>query len=246
VNIYLYCEGKGVVIMISNERREELDKACKDITSENDKITLRALKVLSRTSEEEVELFSDNVKVIISLLTHTNNEIVAYTCWTIGQIGFKRPELVGPAVEKIKLLINDEDAGIREYAIWALGRIGRSKVSYVSDFIPALLTKTKDPEPRIRMNCIWACENIATNYPDLFKDYIPVFIELLSDSDTKYVRPEAPEIFRVIGSIRPQLVECAIPVLEEKLNDDCRVTCIHSRGALKAIKKAISLKSNKS
>jgi HEAT repeat protein len=231
--------------MISNERREELNKACKDIASENDKIILSALKVLSRTSKEEVDLFSDNVEVIISLLTYVNKEIVAYTCWTLGQIGYKRPELVGPAVEKIKVLINDEDVSIREYAIWALGRIGRSNVNYVADFIPTLLKKTKDPEPKIRMNCIWACENIATNHPDLFKDYIPVFIELLSDNDTKYVRPEAPEIFRVIGSRRPQLVECAIPVLEEKLNDDCRVTCIHSRGALRAINKANLLKSNK-
>lgn len=87
------------------------------------------------------------------------------------------------------------------------------------------------------MNVIWVSENIATVCPEWFSTTSPVFLRLLDDPDTRYVRPEAPEIFRVIGKRRPDLVAAALPALTAKLDDVCRVTRIHVQGALNAIQK---------
>ena len=61
-----------------------------------------------------------------------------------------------------------------------------------------------------------------------------LFVELLNDSDDR-VRMEAPEIFRVLGKRRPELVQ---PYLQELANlsenDPNRVVRIHAFGAIKA------------
>jgi HEAT repeat protein len=70
---------------------------------------------------------------------------------------------------------------------------------------------------------------------------VPLFIRLLDDPDTQRVRREAPEILRVIGKRQPEIVECAIPKLVEKLSDEDKVLRIHAQGALDAIRKSSKL-----
>lgn len=81
---------------------------------------------------------------------------------------------------------------------------------------------------------IWASENIAVNTPDVFEGRMEAFRALLYDPDDR-VRMEAPEIFRVLGKRRPDLVS---PYLEElrriSESDANRVVRIHCLGAVKA------------
>lgn len=91
-----------------------------------------------------------------------------------------------------------------------------------------------DEDARVRLSFIWASENIATNMPDVYKNYMAIFAELLHDADDK-VRMEAPEIFRVLGKRRPELVRPYLDLLLQiSETDDNRVVRIHCLGAIKA------------
>ena len=69
----------------------------------------------------------------------------------------------------------------------------------------ALLSLNRDDKPNVRLSFIWACENIVSNTPEVFAKWLPVFGAMLDDENEK-VRMEAPEIFRVIGKRKPELV----------------------------------------
>lgn len=205
------------------------------LESKDVKLVCHSLKQISRVRNEELELLEELIPIIIALLDSPSSDIRSCCCWTLGQIGFHKPDWVENAMPRLAKLIVDPEAKVREKAIWTTGRIGRAKPDLVKEYIQLILDKAEDVEPKVRMNCIWACENIATVYPEWFSTVIPVFIRLLDDPDTKYVRSEAPEIFRVIGKRRPDIVSFAIPKLIEKTQDDCRVTRVHAKGALRAI-----------
>ena len=92
----------------------------------------------------------------------------------------------------------------------------------------------EDDEARVRLAFVWASENIATNTPGIYEGHMPTFAKLLYDENEK-VRTEAPEIFRVLGKRRPELV---MPYIEELRRvseaDGNRVVRIHCLGAIKA------------
>ena len=91
-----------------------------------------------------------------------------------------------------------------------------------------------DEEPKVRLSFIWASENIAANNPDIYAEHMPVFAGLLRDADDK-VRMEAPEIFRVLGRRRPELVRPFTEQLRQiSETDKNRVVRIHCLGAIKA------------
>ena len=91
-----------------------------------------------------------------------------------------------------------------------------------------------DEEPNVRLSFIWASENIATNTPDIYSEYLSVFERLLHDQNDK-VRMESPEIFRVLGKRRPELVLPYLDLLQKiSETDENRVVRIHSLGAIKA------------
>ena len=63
---------------------------------------------------------------------------------------------------------------------------------------------------------------------------MPVFEKLLHDADDR-VRMEAPEIFRVLGKRRPELVRPYVELLQRiSETDSNRVVRIHCLGAIKA------------
>ena len=126
---------------------------------------------------------------------------------------------------------------LRERALNALGRIGRADFSLIKTYWRDLFLFAKDEAPNVRQNFIWASENIATNTPDVYTGYMQIFAELLADSDDK-VRMEAPEIFRVLGKRKPELVAPYIDLLLKiSESDSNRVVRIHSKGAIKAFQK---------
>lgn len=174
---------------------------------------------------------------VFNLLDSLDPEVCARSCWAVGQVGFRRPEWTQAIIPRLTTFTGSASPTVREKSIWALGRIGRAGPALVEASIPLILSCAHDLDPKVRLSVIWACENIATVRPEWFAPYVPVLMALLDDPDTRYVRGEAPEIFRVLGKRRADLVQAAIPKLTEKLTDDCRVTRIHVAGALRAIEK---------
>ncbi len=116
----------------------------------------------------------------------------------------------------------------------ALGRIGRAEHALVLPYFDVLMELCRDPASDVRMHGIWACENIATTAPELFESRMDAFAHLLGD-DAERVRMEAPEIFRVVGKRRRDLVEPYLPALRTLAEtDENRVVRIHAAGAVKA------------
>ena len=65
-----------------------------------------------------------------------------------------------------------------------------------------------------------------------------IFAELLANPDDK-VRMEAPEIFRVLGKRKPEIVAPYIELFSKISETDTnKVVQIHSKGAIKAFQKA--------
>ena len=134
----------------------------------------------------------------------------------------------------IATLLDSQAPLLRERSVSALGRIGRGDYQVIEPYWADLFRFASDVEPKVRLSFIWASENIATNTPDIYKDYMPVFAQLLHDADDK-VRMEAPEIFRVMGKRRPELVRPYLDLLLQiSETDDNRVVRIHCLGAIKA------------
>ena len=69
---------------------------------------------------------------------------------------------------------------------------------------------------------------------------MPIFTELLHDSDDK-VRMEAPEMFRVMGKRRPDMVRPFLEILQSLAeNDPNPVVRIHSAGAIRITNETLS------
>ena len=158
--------------------------------------------------------------------------------WLLGEMGLQYPEKIRKWVPAISDFLNSSEPLLRERALNALGRIGRADFTLIKAYWKDFFHFAKDEAPNVRLNFIWASENIATNTPDIYKGYMDFFAELLSDPDDK-VRMEAPEIFRVLGKRKPELVAPYIDLLSKiSESDSNRVVRIHSKGAITAFQKA--------
>ena len=171
---------------------------------------------------------------VAKYLNFPSDKIKAKVLWMLGELGLKNPERIVPYVDKIAAELENKESKTRERAVGALGRIGRGNFGLIKSHIPMMLSKAKDPHSDVRMNFIWACENIATNTPEAFDTSMEIFSELLDDEGIR-VRRESPEIFRVIGKRRPDLVKPYIEKLKIMSETDLdNVVKIHAAGAVKA------------
>ena len=144
------------------------------------------------------------------------------------------PQSVQDTVPTIASFCDSSNPLLRERAVNALGRIGRGSYHLVEPYWMNLFRFSSDEDPKVRLSFIWASENIATNTPDVYEDYMSIFEGLLHDTDEK-VRMEAPEIFRVLGKRRPELVRPFLEQLQKIAEtDNNRVVRIHCLGAIKA------------
>lgn len=190
-------------------------------------------KELGKLSDDK-ESRKEKVPCLSSLLSHDSVKIQAKALWLLGETGLDYPQSVKDQIPLIASFLKSDTALLRERAINALGRIGRGDHKLIEPYLNDLFSFASDPEPAVRLSFIWASENIATNTPDIYKDHMQIFGKLLSDEDDK-VRMEAPEIFRVLGKRRPEIVIPYIDRLKEiSETDNNRVVRIHSLGAVKA------------
>ncbi len=188
----------------------------------------------------ELGTSKDNSNTIIpkvaKYLDFSSDKIKTKVLWMLGELGLKDSQGIEPYVSNIAKELENEEPKIRERAVGALGRIGRGNFDLVKPYLSVILSKAKDSHPNVRMNFIWACENIATNTPEVFDTSMDIFAKLLDDEGIR-VRRESPEIFRVIGKRRPDLVELYIKKLKiMSETDPDNVVKVHAAGAIKAAK----------
>jgi HEAT repeat protein len=171
---------------------------------------------------------------VAGLLKSDSSKIQAKALWLLGEMGLQHPSRIAEYVSPISHFLNSFDPLLRERALNALGRIGRADFSLIKPYWSDLFRFAKDEAPNVRLNFIWASENIATNTPDIYTDYMDIFADLLHDSDDK-VRMESPEIFRVLGKRKPEIVKPYVELLTQISESDTnRVVRIHAKGAIKA------------
>jgi HEAT repeat protein len=221
--------------------QEELAGLAEQLESSHPEVVRKGLKRTASIASKQPELvhyLEEMLPALVKLLSHPDPAVCSVSCWAVGHVGRRRPDWVNAVVPQLAHLTQHTSSKVREMTIWAIGVIGRAEPGIVAPYLSAILEGVKDAEGKVRLSAIWACENIATQRPEWFADYLPLFIGMLDDPDTKHVRGEVPELLRVIGKRRPDLVECAVPELRRKLNDSDRVTRVHAAGALKAIRKA--------
>lgn len=189
----------------------------------------RSLGALTKRKDD----WKESILYVASLLENQSLKITAKALWLLGEMGMNYPEEILPCISHIASFLDSQEALLQERALNALGRIGRARFASVDPYMEKMWDLAKHEIPQVRLAFIWASENIATNTPDAYGNSLPVFAELLHDSDDK-VRMEAPEMFRVMGKRRPQLVVPYLPILQELSEKDSNpVVRIHSAGAIR-------------
>ena len=178
--------------------------------------------------------WKESIPYVSSLLHHDSEKIQAKSLWLLGEMGYADPQAVQNAVPIMAPFLNSPAPLLRERAINAIGRIGRGDFHLIEPYWQELFRFASDEDAKVRLSFIWASENIATNTPDIFENKMPVYAVLLYNAADK-VRMEAPEIFRVLGKRRPELVRPFMEVLRRiSETDSNRVVRIHCQGAIKA------------
>ena len=190
----------------------------------------RALGALTRDRDR----WRESAAQVSALLAHESVKIRAKTLWLLGEMGLADPASVRDAVPAIAAFRDSPEPLLRERALNALGRIGRGDFRLVEPYWADLFRLASDGQARVRLSFIWASENIAVNAPDVYEGRMPVFAALLSDADDR-VRMEAPEMFRVLGRRRPELVLPYVELLRRiSETDENRVVRIHCLGAIRS------------
>ena len=191
----------------------------------------KKLGELTKRKEE----WEQSITYVASLFEHDSSKIQAKALWMLGEMGLLYPSKIAEYVPAIADFLESSDPLLRERALNALGRIGRADFSLIKPYWSDLFSFAKDEALNVRLNFIWASENIATNTPDIYADYMDIFAELLHDSDDK-VRMESPEIFRVLGKRKPEIVKPYVELLTKISESDTnRVVRIHAKGAIKCL-----------
>ena len=190
----------------------------------------KALGALTKNKEA----WETNVPYVSSLLSYGSVKIQAKALWLLGEMGLRYPDAVRDSVPAVASFLDAGEPLLRERALNALGRIGRGRFQMIEPYWEDLFRFAEDKEPNVRLSFIWASENIAVNTPDPYRDHMAVFAGLLHDENDR-VRMEAPEIFRVLGKRRPDLVRPYTEQLRHISETDAnRVVRIHCAGAIRA------------
>ena len=205
------------------------------MTYKNEEMTeaelYKKLGLLTKNKDEWESSISD----VAYLLKSDSVKIQAKALWMLGEMGLLYPSKIAEHVPAIADFLKSSDPLLRERALNALGRIGRADFSLIKPYWSDLFSFAKDQASNVRLNFIWASENIATNTPDIYADYMDIFANLLHDSDDK-VRMESPEIFRVLGKRKPELVKPYVELLTKISESDTnRVVRIHAKGAIRSL-----------
>ncbi len=208
----------------------EEDSLEKEGDSVSDDVLYKELGILTN----EKSKWRENIPYVSSLLTHESVRIQAKALWLLAEMGLADPLAVQDAVPAIASFLDSPTPLLRSRAVHALGRIGRGSFHVIEPYWTSLFRFAADADAGVRLSFVWASENIAANTPDFYAPYMPIYAELLQDPDDK-VRMEAPEMFRVLGKRRPELVRPYLERLRSTAETDSnRVVRIHCLGAIKA------------
>jgi HEAT repeat protein len=203
---------------------------------EGERELYRTLGALTKRKEE----WKESIPYVSSLLENQSTKITAKALWLLGEMGMNHPEEIQPCISHIASFLDSQEALLQERALNALGRIGRARFASIEPYWEKMLGLAKHNNPHVRLAFIWASENIATNTPDAYGHSLPIFAKLLHDSDDK-VRMEAPEMFRVMGKRRPEMVRPYLGILQSLAeNEPNPVVRIHSDGAIRITNKALN------
>lgn len=190
-------------------------------------------KELGKLTKEKAK-WEEEAPHVSPLLNHESVRIQAKALWLLGEMGLAHPSSVLSAIPAIASFLDSPIPLLRERSPNALGRIGRGNYRAIEAHWGSLFHYAEDGEAKVRLAFVWASENIATNTPGVYEGHMAVFAKLLHDADEK-VRMEAPEMFRVLGKRRPELVRPYLGLLKEvSETDENRVVRIHCLGAIKA------------
>lgn len=185
---------------------------------------------------KDKSIWQESIPYVGSLLENQSPKITAKALWILGEMGLQYPETIEPYVGSVASFMDSPNDLLRERALNALGRIGRARFELVQPYWEKMFGLATDSIPQVRLSFIWASENIATNTPDPYETHMPLFANLLGDSDDK-VRMEAPEMFRVMGKRRPQIVTPYLERLQWMAENDANpIVRIHSAGAVRVIR----------
>ena len=182
------------------------------------------------------DAWQESIPYVGSLLENQSPKITAKALWLLGEMGLQYSETIEPYVGSVASFMDSPNDLLRERALNALGRIGRARFELVQPHWEKMFGLASDSIPHVRLSFIWASENIATNTPDPYEAHMPLFANLLEDTDDK-VRMEAPEMFRVMGKRRPQMVTPYLERLQWLAENDANpIVRIHSAGAIRVIR----------
>ena len=196
----------------------------------NDSELYKELGALTRDRSR----WAESIPFVSSLLAHGSEKIRARALWLLGEMGLCHPPAAEGAGPAVAAFLESPSPLLRQRAVNALGRIGRGNYPAVAPHWPELFRFAADEDAGVRLSFLWASENIATNTPDIYRPAMPIFEKLLRDPDDR-VRMEAPEIFRVLGKRRPELVEPYLAELRRVADTDShRVVRLHCLGAIRA------------
>ena len=189
----------------------------------------RSLGALTRSRER----WEENIPYVASLLRSDSVKIQAKALWLLGEMGLAFPAAMADNVPAIADFLDSEEPLLRERALNAIGRVGRGRYQSVEPYWQSLFRFAGDGTAAVRLAFVWASENMATNTPDVYGDHMSIYAELLHDGDDR-VRMEVPEMFRVVGTRRPEYIEPYLGLLHEAAeNDSNQVVRIHCLGAIR-------------
>ncbi len=232
------------IIIVTDEYQAEINRLIDDLQSSDPRTVQAAIAKISRIGPADSGIARAVISSLASLLKHggpgasrqgSNAEVRMRACWALGQIGYKAPQDILPAINPLAECLTDKDASVRANAVWALGRIGRVNPQAVQPILPAMMCSAADPEVQVRSNFLSACENLAADQPEWLLPYLPVFIKLLDDEDTRSIRRQAPEVFRIIAKKRPEMLGEASATLESMLDDQDEIVRLNASRAFNAI-----------
>ena len=231
-------------LIVTDKNQVEINRLVADLQNSEPRTVQAAIAQISRIGPADSGKVREAIFVVAALLQPcspgaksqgSNAELRMRACWALGQIGYKAPQDILPAITPLAQCLTDEDAAVRANAVWALGRIGRVNPQAIQPILPDMMGSAGDPEVQVRSNFLSASENIATDQPEWLLPYLPILIRLLDDEDTRSIRRQAPELFRIIAKKRPEMLGEAAGKLESMLDDPDEIVRLNASRALSAI-----------
>ena len=135
------------------------------------------------------------------------------------------------SISDIAALLDYDSTKIQAKALWLLGEMGLQHPEKIGKWVPAIAEFLNSPVPLLRERALNALGRIGRADFTLIK---PFWNDLF-----RFAKDEAPEIFRVLGKRKPELVAPYINLLSKISEADSnRVVRIHALGAIKAFQKS--------